>query len=67
MVKALSEEEREQRLLEWEKAPAARYCQPREEHLLPLHTCYGFTQAPCTEVYNITILNKQASMYLWAN
>ncbi|MDQ1331438.1 MAG: hypothetical protein QG578_1706, partial [Thermodesulfobacteriota bacterium] len=27
---------REQRLIEWEKAPSARYCHPREEHLLPL-------------------------------
>ena len=27
----LSEDEREQRLIDWEKAPSARYCHPREE------------------------------------
>ena len=37
----LSEAEREQRLLNWESAPHARFCHPREEHLLPLHVCYG--------------------------
>lgn len=37
----LSEAEREQRLAHWEQAPGARHCHPREEHLLPLHVCYG--------------------------
>jgi 4,5-DOPA dioxygenase extradiol len=32
----LSDGEREQRLSNWENAPHARYCHPREEHLLPL-------------------------------
>lgn len=32
---------RETRLAEWEKAPAARACHPREEHLIPLHVCAG--------------------------
>ena len=34
-------EEREQRLIEWEKTPLARFYHRREEHLLPLHICYG--------------------------
>ena len=38
---SISEAEREQRLINWEKAPSARYCHPREEHLLPLHVCAG--------------------------
>jgi aromatic ring-opening dioxygenase catalytic subunit (LigB family) len=29
------------RILQWEKAPAARACHPREEHLLPLFVCAG--------------------------
>lgn len=37
----LTAEQRESRLVEWEKAPFARYCHPREEHLLPLHVCFG--------------------------
>jgi hypothetical protein len=37
--KDLSLTERKTRLIEWSKAPFARYCHPREEHLLPLHVC----------------------------
>lgn len=36
-----SPSERETRLIEWEKAPRARACHPREEHLLPLMVCAG--------------------------
>jgi aromatic ring-opening dioxygenase catalytic subunit (LigB family) len=32
---------REAQLVEWEKAPRARECHPREEHLLPLHVVAG--------------------------
>jgi aromatic ring-opening dioxygenase catalytic subunit (LigB family) len=32
---------RETQLVEWEKAPQARACHPREEHLLPLHVIAG--------------------------
>ena len=61
----LEEEARAQRFLDWEKAPYARYCHPREEHLLPLHVCYGMTQQACSHFYQLRILNQQASMYLW--
>lgn len=33
--------QRETRLVEWTKAPGARACHPREEHLLPLHVVAG--------------------------
>lgn len=33
--------ERVQRLIEWQSAPAARLCHPREEHLLPLMVVVG--------------------------
>lgn len=62
---ALSEEERAQRLLHWEQAPGARFCHPREEHLLPLHVCYGLAQSHCSEPFTLNILHKRASMYLW--
>jgi aromatic ring-opening dioxygenase catalytic subunit (LigB family) len=32
---------RERLLVDWEKAPFARACHPREEHLLPLHVMAG--------------------------
>ncbi len=61
----IDEAERTERLVRWEKAPSARYCHPREEHLLPLHVCYGLAGTCCTESFELSILNKQTSMYLW--
>lgn len=61
----LSEAERAQRLVDWEKAPAARYCHPREEHLLPLHVCYGVAETPAKQVFRFEIMGKMASAYLW--
>lgn len=60
-----TEQERAQRLVAWSKAQGARYCHPREEHLLPLHVCYGVAQAPCLETFSLKIMNKESSMYLW--
>jgi aromatic ring-opening dioxygenase catalytic subunit (LigB family) len=62
---ALSESERERRLVEWTSAPAARFCHPREEHLVPLHVCYGIAQAPARQVFRFEIMGKAASAYLW--
>ena len=61
----ISEEERTKRLIHWADAPAARFCHPREEHLLPLHVCYSVALSACSEAFKVTILNKSASMYLW--
>jgi len=61
----ISEDVRSQRLVDWEAAPFARYCHPREEHLLPLHVCYGFAASACSRAYELHILNKKSSMYLW--
>lgn len=61
----LNEAERSERLSHWQQAPFARFCHPREEHLLPLHVCYGFAQQACSEVFQLTILNKKASMIVW--
>ena len=62
---SLSEAERTERFAQWTKAPGARFCQPREEHLLPLHVCYGVAQRACDKYYQLNILGKQASMYYW--
>lgn len=62
---ALSEKDREQKLIEWANAPSARFCHPREEHLLPLHVCYGMAQKASKSTFELDILNKKASMYIW--
>jgi len=62
---SLDEDERLQRLVHWESAPFARYCHPREEHLLPLHVCYGVAQTVCKEYFELHIMAKKASLYLW--
>lgn len=61
----IGETGREQRLEDWAQAPCARYCHPREEHLLPLHVCYGIAQTACKEYFELNILSKKSSMYLW--
>ena len=63
---SIDEEARAQRLIQWTKAPHARFCHPREEHLLPLHVCYGLTRTSCSERFELRILNKASSMYLWS-
>lgn len=59
------ETEREQSLIKWEKAPFARYCHPREEHLLPLHVCVGMGQKPAQLIFDDYILGKRAVAFLW--
>jgi len=61
----IDERERARRLASWELAPNARYCHPREEHLLPLHVCYGLAGTACPQPLELTIFHKKASMYLW--
>jgi 4,5-DOPA dioxygenase extradiol len=61
-----SVKEKRARFSQWAKAPSARYCHPREEHLLPLHVCYGIAQRSCSECFELKILNKKSSMYLWS-
>ena len=39
------QEAAEVQLANWELAPEARYSHPREEHLLPLHVCFGAAAA----------------------
>jgi 4,5-DOPA dioxygenase extradiol len=61
----LSEEEREKRLIEWAKAPSARYALPREEHLLPLHLCAGMAGTPGKVIFDDAILGKRSVGFLW--
>ena len=62
---AMTQSEREQRLVEWEKAPSARYCHPREEHLLPLHVCLGMAEKAGKLIFDDQILGKRGVAFLW--
>lgn len=62
---ALDEAERTARLVHWDSAPAASYCHPRPEHLLPLHVCYGVGGRACSAHAALTIMKKKASTYFW--
>jgi len=64
-TRVTSQSEREKRLIEWEKAPSARYCHPREEHLLPLHVCLGMADKPAKLVFDDQIMGKRAVAFLW--
>lgn len=61
----LSEAERTRRLTEWSSAPGARWCHPREEHLLPLHVCYGAGGGPAKVSFDDIVLHKRSSGYSW--
>jgi aromatic ring-opening dioxygenase catalytic subunit (LigB family) len=66
--KELSPQVRKERLLNWQDAPHGPFCHPREEHLLPLHVCYGmaFAETPCAElVFNKEVMGKRVSAFLW--
>jgi len=57
--------DREALLVDWEKAPHARYCHPREEHLLPLHVCAGIAGTGATLAFDDYIAGKRAVAFLW--
>ncbi len=61
----LSQADRENKLIDWASAPSARYCHPREEHLLPLHICAGMAGTPAEVVFDDEILGKRAVAFLW--
>ncbi|MFQ6605828.1 MAG: DODA-type extradiol aromatic ring-opening family dioxygenase, partial [Fidelibacterota bacterium] len=58
--------EREHRLRHWEQAPAARYCHPRAEHLLPLHVCFGMAgNIPAEVVFRDDVIDIPVIGLLW--
>lgn len=62
----MSEDTRQIRLKDWEAAPSARYCHPREEHLLPLHVCYGMAQSKAELVFDDKVMGKRSVAFLWS-
>jgi len=61
----ITEVDRESRLVHWEQAPHARYCHPREEHLLPLQVCYGIGQSAAKMVFQDKVSGFITSAYQW--
>jgi len=61
----LKESERERRLATWTEAPDARFCHPREEHLLPLQVCYGIAGGPAALVFREPVVGFTASAFRW--
>ncbi|MFU8826917.1 MAG: DODA-type extradiol aromatic ring-opening family dioxygenase [Brevefilum sp.] len=57
--------ERLSRLENWETAPYARYCHPREEHLLPLHVCAGMAGRAGQVIFDDIILGVRCAAFLW--
>lgn len=47
---------RAQRLAEWDRAPKARACHPREEHLLPLMVCAGAAEEKGTMPFRNVVM-----------
>lgn len=64
-AREIEEAERAERLAHWDRAPHARFCHPREEHLLPLHVCYGLAERPSEAHISATILGKKSGMFYW--
>ncbi|MFT6915339.1 MAG: 4,5-DOPA dioxygenase extradiol [Motiliproteus sp.] len=61
----MDESQRAERLLHWDRAPDARFCHPREEHLLPLHVCCGLAGKPSDSHSSVTVLGKKSGMFYW--
>ena len=61
----LNKDEIRQHLIDWHSAPGAQFCHPREEHLMPLHVCFGIAGKSADLNRKIKILNKQASNFIW--
>jgi aromatic ring-opening dioxygenase catalytic subunit (LigB family) len=61
---ALDRRGREQRLIDWKRAPAARAAHPREEHLVPLMVCAGAAVSDAARLaYNGTFGGLRISAY----
>lgn len=53
-------------LVDWEKAPYARFCQPREDHLIPLHMCAGIAGRTADSYQRIVVFKKECSLFHWS-
>ena len=64
----LTQPERRERLEHWQNAPEARFCHPREEHLLPLLVCFGASgvrTAKAQQIFTGQLFATQISGFCW--
>ena len=64
---SMEEPKRAERLVHWDRAPYSRFCHPREEHLLPLHVCYGLAGKHCDPHISARILGKKSGIVYWGS
>ncbi len=65
---SLSLQQKEDALVHWKQAPEALFSHPREEHLLPLHVCFGAavsSNATATNVFDEIMFDAKVSGFLW--
>ena len=63
---SIDEVTRRAALVGWQSAPAAQYNHPREEHLIPLHVCYGLGGGAATRSFDGQVLGKRVGGYSWS-
>ncbi|GAB3271719.1 DODA-type extradiol aromatic ring-opening family dioxygenase [Parahaliea aestuarii] len=63
---SLGETQREEKLANWLQAPHARFCHPREEHLLPLHVCAGLAGRAADWHLASEVMHTRADLYRWS-
>ena len=64
----LNWQQRETALINWQQAPNARFAHPREEHLLPLHVCFGAAKKlnlSAENNFHESLLGARISGYIW--
>lgn len=63
--KQLTEQQRTEQLIHWEQAPDARINHPREEHLIPLHFCYGAAGSMVKQIIKFSLFSVPCRCYVW--
>ena len=61
-------QEKKERLVAWKNAPYAQYCHPREEHLMPLHVCFGAASKDTSSaqvIFNDEFMGAKISGLIW--
>jgi aromatic ring-opening dioxygenase catalytic subunit (LigB family) len=58
--------QRTAQLINWQQAPSARFCHPREEHLLPLFVCFGAALGARAQVsFEDYLMGVKVSAFSW--
>lgn len=63
LAETLASPDRDARLARWDEAPDARFCHPREEHLIPLMVVAGAADEPGRVEWTGTTFGKRVSAH----